>query len=254
MCQSIDVRNKPQQLNYLKNCRVIEGFLQILLIDSYEEHDYENMTFPLLTEITDFLLVFRVNGLKSIGKMFPNLSVIRGNALFNNYALVIYEVFQLEEIGLKSLQYIGRGAVRIEKNPLLCFVDSIDWTAIASTVKRHDDNMFLLNKKDNECPVCPSNMTELDANNCAITTLVAKRKHHCWNLSTCQIQCLPHCERNCNSDGKCCDKSCIGGCGKDPKNCTACNHFSLGDYRNRQCVTKCPDKYFVVSSRGGFVF
>src|SRR5699024_8375577 len=70
-------------------------------------------------------------GLQSIGKLFPNLSVIRGRQLLHNYAFVVYEMFNLKEIGLNNLVSVVRGDVRIEKNPNLCFVDTIDWSRIA---------------------------------------------------------------------------------------------------------------------------
>jgi hypothetical protein len=37
----------------------------------------------------------------------------------------------LQELGLYSLTDILRGGVRIEKNPLLCFVDTVNWDLIA---------------------------------------------------------------------------------------------------------------------------
>lgn len=81
---------------HLEGCRVIEGFLMISLVDKYNESHYENLEFPLLTEITDFLLVYRVNGLKTLMKLFPNLRVIRGNSLIKDYALIIYEMMHLQ--------------------------------------------------------------------------------------------------------------------------------------------------------------
>lgn len=74
---------------------MIEGFLMISLVDKYNESHYENLQFPLLTEITDFLLVYRVNGLKTLMKLFPNLRLIRGNTLIKDYALIIYEMMHL---------------------------------------------------------------------------------------------------------------------------------------------------------------
>ena len=38
----------------------------------------------------------------------------------------------MEEIGLTSLTHILRGAVKIEKNSDLCYVDTVDWKAIVS--------------------------------------------------------------------------------------------------------------------------
>lgn len=147
----MDIRNKPSELERLKNCRVIEGFLQILLIDRKVVSDkaYDNYTFPLLTEITSYLMLYRVNGLKTLRKLFPNLSVIRGNKLFINYAVIVYELMDIEEIGLISLTHIGRGAVRIQNNPNLCYAHTIDWTLIAPHTVKNDhyitvSNYFLL--------------------------------------------------------------------------------------------------------------
>lgn len=67
----------------------------ISLMDRYNESHYENWSFPLLTEITDFLLVYRVNGLKTLMKLFPNLRIIRGNQLIKDYALIVYEMMHL---------------------------------------------------------------------------------------------------------------------------------------------------------------
>ncbi|KAL1395916.1 hypothetical protein pipiens_010885 [Culex pipiens pipiens] len=131
VCGSVDVRNSPTNLERLKDCVVVEGFVHILLIDKYTEASFENYTFPLLTEITEYLLLFRVNGLRTLQKLFPNLTVIRGKKLVTNYAIVIYELMHIEEVGLSSLMYIQRGGVRIEKNPKLCFANTVDWDAIA---------------------------------------------------------------------------------------------------------------------------
>lgn len=95
VCQSRDVRNSPENFKQLEGCRVIEGFLMISLMDRYNESHYENWSFPLLTEITDFLLVYRVNGLKTLMKLFPNLRIIRGNQLIKDYALIVYEMMHL---------------------------------------------------------------------------------------------------------------------------------------------------------------
>ena len=40
-----------------------------------------NLTFPEVREITDFLLLYLGDQIKSLATLFPNLSVIRGNKL-----------------------------------------------------------------------------------------------------------------------------------------------------------------------------
>lgn len=96
VCGSKDIRNSVKNLKELRGCRVIEGFLIITLIDKYNETDYDGMEFPELTEVTDFVLLYRVNGLKSVGKLFPNLRIIRGNNLIHDFAFVVFEMMHLQ--------------------------------------------------------------------------------------------------------------------------------------------------------------
>lgn len=132
ICKTIEVRYKLKDFELLRGCRVIEGSLNILMLDdpSFNESDYENISFPELYEITDYLLIYRMLPIKTLRNLFPNLSVIRGDFLFNNYALVIYECEHLEEVGFYNLQRIQRGGVRIENIKNLCYVHTIDWAAI----------------------------------------------------------------------------------------------------------------------------
>lgn len=96
VCQSVDIRNSVAAFRRLSGCRVVEGFVQIVLIDHATESSFSNLTFPELREITHYLLLYRVNGLRSLGKLFPNLTVIRGETLFLNYALVVFEMIHLQ--------------------------------------------------------------------------------------------------------------------------------------------------------------
>lgn len=197
VCTSRDIRNSVSAFKQLKDCRIIEGFLMISLVDKYNETDYDGLEFPLLTEITGFLLLYRVNGLKSLLHLFPNLRIIRGNDLINDYSLIIYEMMHMQEIGLKSLTQISRGAVRVEKNPLLCFVDTIDWSRIAVNAESKE-NFFSQNKPKNECPICPSGK-KMDSGDlskdlsesvdCPVSSTDAKQRL-CWNRQNCQIGML----------------------------------------------------------------
>ena len=111
---------------------MIEGHLRIVMIEKATAQEYVGLKFPNLREITDYFLMFRVTGLQSLAEMFPNLSVIRGQNLLHDYAFIIYEMVNMRDIGLQSLTTIVRGGVRIEDNPYLCFVDTIDWSRISS--------------------------------------------------------------------------------------------------------------------------
>lgn len=238
ICQSTDIRNSVNMFSQLRGCQVVEGFVQIVLIDNADESDYANISFPELTEITDYLLLYRVNGLRSLGKIFPNLAVIRGNTLFENYALVVFEMLHLQEIGLISLTDILRGAVLFAKNPTLCFVDTIDWDRIAYNAK--GEHYISANKLQNECPMCPTHN-----HSCATSPIDGGSL--CWNSQHCQKVCPAHCNGSCNSNGDCCHSSCLGSC-HGPANsdqCVACRYFNF----QRRCVKKCPNNTYEYLNR-----
>jgi insulin receptor len=118
------------KIQALAGCRVVEGSVTILLMDEITSKDIANVTFPDLVEITGYLMLYRVGGFTSLNQLFPNLAVIRGKDLFKDYALIIYEMMELLEIGLNNLMEIERGNVRIEKNEQMCFANTILWSKI----------------------------------------------------------------------------------------------------------------------------
>lgn len=242
------------------------------------EADFANYTFPNLTEITGFLLLYRINGLKTLVHLFPNLRVIRGEELVSDYALVVYEmqqlqvliiqincdiwiifteIFFLQEIGLKSLVQITRGAVRVEKNPSLCFVETIDWSRIAINSEK-TEHIFAANKPQDQCPICPSGKriesgSDLKDNGNSLECPVSSsnpKQHICWNLQNCQIVCPAKCgNRTCTSRGECCDESCLICTPGKSENCEICRTRSIGNYRKRTCVEKCPKNLYSLHNR-----
>ncbi|KAM8860721.1 insulin-like growth factor 1a receptor [Synchiropus picturatus] len=234
----IDIRNDISQFKRLENCTVVEGFLQILLIadktNNAHQEVFRSLSFPKLTVITDYLLLFRVSGLDSLSVLFPNLRVIRGRNLFYNYALVIYEMTSLKDIGLYNLRNITRGALRIEKNPELCYLDSVDWSLIMDA---EVNNVISENKKAKECAnVCPGVMQK-DAF-CKQPMFNNKQEYRCWTSKQCQKVCPDHCRLACTDRGECCHPQCLGSC-YEPNNdmaCSACLHY----YHDGRCVQDCP--------------
>uniref|UniRef100_A0A8B9EGR1 Tyrosine-protein kinase receptor n=1 Tax=Anser cygnoides TaxID=8845 RepID=A0A8B9EGR1_ANSCY len=240
VCRSMDIRNNLTRLNMLENCTVIEGHLQILLMFKTKPEDFRELSFPKLTMITDYLLLFRVYGLESLKGLFPNLTVIRGTHLFFNYALVIFEMVHLKEIGLYNLMNITRGAVRIEKNNELCYLSTIDWSRILDSV---EDNYIVANKDDKEeCgDVCPG--TVKGKSNCPPTVINGIFIERCWTHDRCQRVCPAACKsQGCTSDGQCCHSECLGDCTEpnNPEKCVACRNF----YLDGTCVDACPPGYY----------
>ncbi|XP_043251642.1 insulin-like peptide receptor [Colletes gigas] len=214
ICHSIDIRNSVAHFAILKNCRVIEGDLQIVLIEDSTETDFQNIHFPELREITGYLLFYRVNGLKSLVNLFPNLEVIRGNALLTDYAFMLYEMQNLQEIGLKKLTEISRGSVRIEKNPALCYTNTLNWTLIVSV----GENVIKDNGEEASCPGC---------SHCP--------EGFCWTAQHCQRIETPKCHEQC-----------LGEChGPSDSECYVCKH-----YRHKgKCIQTCPSHLYAYLSR-----
>jgi len=165
----------------LENCSVIEGNLTILLIDATGHEEYDRFSFPNLVEITEFLVLFRAKGLKSLRNLFPNLAVIRGDRLFSDYALVSFEMQDLVELGLPSLVSIPRGAVRLDKNPKLCYIETIDWSKITTGVPMEENYFGHNNNEQDECvnrchKTCPQVM------------LNGEERQYCWSIGedSCQ--------------------------------------------------------------------
>lgn len=254
VCKSVDIRNSVNSFENLRGCRVVEGFVQILLFDNVNESLFANISFPELREITDYLLMYRVNGLRSLAQLFPNLAVIRGQNLFHSYAFILFEMSSLQEIGLYSLTDITHGAIRIDKNPSLCFVNSIDWEAIA----KEDGEHFIKNvKPENECPLCPGDdMTPEEAaestHACPKAKIRPKMDENlegrrlCWNRQHCQKLCPENCT-SCNSENVCCDENCLGGCyGQTRFNCHVCKNVTLNMGDNFTCSLNCPTNLYKV--------
>nr|CAD7600190.1 unnamed protein product [Timema genevievae] len=225
ICRSVDIRNFVVSFEKLRGCRVVEGFIQVLLV-SIQEEDFDNLICPghntfihskgcmFVPQVTDYVLLYRVVGLKSMGQLFPNLKVIRGKQLFHNYALVVYEMPHLQEAGLHSLKVISRGGVRIEKNPALCYVRTVDWNRLSDW-----EHFIKDNKKERECPECQHCDGGL-----------------CWNNL--------HCQNGAIEDD--CHETCLGGCtGPGPQDCFVCKDIFV----DGACTTSCPPNRFEYMGR-----
>lgn len=250
ICPGIHIRNDLKSFEQLKGCNIIDGPLTIALVSRkshpYEPKDYDNITFPDLREVTDYLLFFRVEGLSTLSRLFPNLAVIRGNELVENYALIIYEMMHLQRINLPNLTDILRGSVRFESNPNLCFVETIYWEAIC---KRSFSPHFIKDNKLNCKDQCPQNCSNsgirLDLNRFSIGTKEQEhdRSSFCWTNQDCQELCaaddgmmaLPPAP-----GGGCCHRHCGGGCyerGRSDR-CYSCRYFIQGDHCREVCDSR----------------
>ncbi|XP_022822155.1 insulin-like receptor isoform X1 [Spodoptera litura] len=251
ICSSMDIRNKPESFAQLKGCRVIEGTLSMVLMERATPKIFENMSFPELREVTDYIVMYRTKGVQNLGDLFPNLTVIRGMQLFKDFALVIFDNEHLESVGLRSLVKIERGGVRIQQNDRLCYANTIDWSLITS---EHAVNIIRLNYDTRLCGLCPYAQSRVDGDHRqshAQCPTDGSGRLLCWDDKHCQKVCPKKCgDSGCLNNGTCCHASCLGGCtGPTSWDCHACRNFSIGDGPERKCVEKCPSDLYELFHR-----
>lgn len=103
ICPSTDIRSQISNLSKLEGCKIIFGYLKIVLIDvNATVSDYDKYVFPELVEITEYLLMYNVHNLTSIAKLFPNLRVIRGKQLIRDYSLIIFDLPHIQEVSISN--------------------------------------------------------------------------------------------------------------------------------------------------------
>lgn len=178
VCSTTTITSFVENFKALRNCTIIEGRLIIGPID-FPEKPFEEISFPHLREISDYLLVYRVTGLKTLRNLFPNLAVIRGKQMFKGNSLVIFENPDMEDLGLISLTHIQRGGVWITKNPVLCYLDTLSWKKLLGeewAKVYHKEN-----RPEDQCVnQCPGNCRTF------YSTSHQRERHMCWTTNDCQ--------------------------------------------------------------------
>ncbi|KAI9578818.1 insulin-like peptide receptor [Glossina fuscipes] len=226
-CGSIDIRNHCDSFQQLENCTVITGYMLIVLLPRvnqgiHEVCNFSKYQFPLLREITDFLIFHEVRNITTITDMFPNLTVIRGQRLFLNYALGVTSMKDLYTLEFRSLIAIQRGHVFIGTNPILCNLEKVNWDRL--TLSPGENHINLASPEQchtrSECRGCDNN--------------------YCWSNHVCQKLENDN-VLNLKKGIENCHEQCLGGCLDDsPKTCMVCQQWT----DNNVCVEKCPkNKY-----------
>ena len=92
------IKHNVDRIKNLKGCSIIEGHL---IISGFEEDQTMlNHTFPELREVTEYVIFYKAKNIARLNHFFPNLAVIRGNKLVADFALVIYQMDHMVEVGL----------------------------------------------------------------------------------------------------------------------------------------------------------
>lgn len=123
-----------------------------------------------------------------------------------NFSNVSLAPLRSPQIGLRKLTKISRGGVRIEKNPALCYTNTLNWDAIVTA----GDNFIKDNSNESSCPSCSQ---------CP--------DGYCWTAQHCQVTNKTKCHHQC-----------LGECyGTTESDCYVCKHYR----HEGKCVENCPD-------------
>ena len=94
----MDIKHNIERFKNLTGCSIIEGHL--IISGFHEDQAMSNLTFPELREVTEYVIFYQAQNIARLNHIFPNLAVIRGNKLVADYALVIYQMERMVEVGL----------------------------------------------------------------------------------------------------------------------------------------------------------
>ncbi|OWF51310.1 epidermal growth factor receptor-like [Mizuhopecten yessoensis] len=239
-----------------KDCTYVEGNLEITNLVNSANITYDLSFLSQIEVVTGYVLI----GLLDVDHIpLTSLRFIRADNTYNimgeEYGLVLaltaeadgkefqkenstdgeQEIYRhgLVELQLPSLKEISKGKVLFYKNPMLCFVNTVNWHAIVpgrDEPVNYGDDAYRF-----DCPL------ECDSA-CRFGDDIA----HCWGLNPlmCQrhevpVWCHQDCPGRCYDSYilGCCHPECAIGCyGPRDTDCELCKYFK----HEGRCVSSCP--------------
>jgi len=193
-----------------------------------KNNSINELVFQNLVEITDYLLIFQAQNIDNLGRLFPKLSIIRGDKLFKNYALIIFLTNSLLQVNLNSLTSIQKGSILLSRLYHTCYINTVDWNHLLKQKSSIKPTIALVN---NDCYTqsCKT----------ACKNQIAEANQNCWNEKDCQLKCSNECKNGCNLNNisQCCTNSLCLNCYND-STCLACSKYR--DLKTGTCLNQCP--------------
>ncbi|KAL7977088.1 hypothetical protein Chor_009037, partial [Crotalus horridus] len=221
--------NHPDTLRRLyEYCQVVQGNLEI----TYLPADVDTSFLKDIREVQGYVLIAK-NHMHHLH--LNSLLIIRGTQLYEEkYALAVLDNADssgdvgLQELGMLKLTEILKGSVIIERNPQLCFQETIHWEAIFHKYNWQKYTEISSHRRRN-CPDCSQ---------------ICPHNNHCWGEAkgSCQILTSTICASSCprckgGHPTDCCHEQCAAGCtGPKHSDCLACLHFNHSGI----CELHCP--------------
>ncbi|VDP13893.1 unnamed protein product [Onchocerca flexuosa] len=248
----------------LKNCTLLEGFVEILR-HPFEPHrkffsdgrppiDIEKLTVEMLEALSKVKIVTEYVNVQAADyspeslSFLRSLTTIEGRKLPDQVALLVTSNHNLKELGLRSLKKIKNGRVYVGNNPKLCYLDTMKdyWKEIMQRDVTTD--LKIINNQLQD--VC-----EFIGKICDKT---CDQNYGCWGEgpSMC-VKCADYemddkCSAFCPSEGyyvageKCqrCQSECKTCNGPTTLNCTECLNIRIQQGNNWECLAKCPMTHY----------
>uniref|UniRef100_A0A8D2LAS0 Receptor tyrosine-protein kinase erbB-2 n=1 Tax=Varanus komodoensis TaxID=61221 RepID=A0A8D2LAS0_VARKO len=194
-----------------EHCQVVQGNLEITHLPANVDTSF----LKDIREVQGHVLIAK-NHVRHL--QLENLLIIRGTQLYEEkYALAVLDNADpsghvgLQKLGMSKLTEILKGGVIIDRNPQLCFQETINWEAIFHKYNLHNGH------DDGMCLTFPFSVLPLP-----VTSTI------------CASSC-PRCKGERPTD--CCHEQCAAGCtGPKHSDCLACLNFNHSGI----CELHCP--------------
>ncbi|XP_020654963.3 receptor tyrosine-protein kinase erbB-2 isoform X1 [Pogona vitticeps] len=236
-------------LRLYQHCQVVQGNLEITHLPAYADTSF----LKDIREVQGYVLIAK-NHVRHLE--LNSLLIIRGTQLYEEkYALAVLDNIDpegnegLQELGMLKLTEILKGGVIINRNPQLCFQETINWRAIFHKHNGHNNTEISIYRQ-RTCPDC----NQICSNG------------HCWGEAkgSCQILTSTICASSCaRCKGRrptdCCHEQCAAGCtGPKHSDCLACLHFNHSGICELHCpllINYNPDTYeSMINPNGRYTF
>uniref|UniRef100_A0A8D2M8K9 Receptor protein-tyrosine kinase n=1 Tax=Zonotrichia albicollis TaxID=44394 RepID=A0A8D2M8K9_ZONAL len=181
---------------------VVQGNLEL----TYLPADADTSFLKDIKEVQGYVLIAenQVSGLE-----LQSLRIIRGTQLFQErYALAVLGnagpagAPGLRQLGMRHLTEILKGGVLIERNPELCFQETILWSDILHRHNEFRADIQVESTRTRSCPDCRAL--------CAEGHCWGEGKQDCQTLTNSICHGCPRCKGTKPTD--CCHEQCAAGC------------------------------------------
>ncbi|NXF72660.1 ERBB2 kinase, partial [Sclerurus mexicanus] len=137
-----------------QGCQVVQGNLEL----TYLPPDADTAFLKDIKEVQGYVLIAE-NQVSALA--LQSLRIIRGTQLFQDrYALAVVGnagpagTPGLRQLGMRHLTEILKGGVHIEKNPQLCFQETIIWSDILHRHNEFRGEIRVESTRTRSCPDC----------------------------------------------------------------------------------------------------